>query len=227
MLYCYQGFLLGLNEAIKLLLKEKGSSDAALSLQALTTSPYYFKFIIAPFMDVYYSRYLGKRMSWILPISVIASAMFFLFANKVEVWIDQQAHQELALYIFIQFVFIAFQDVAIDSMVCEILNEEDYEKGSLMQTLGQTVGPFLCCNMFILLISEKFGSETLGLKGSLITVHGFLIFMGFFVLATTVGVLVVVDERKIANTSVNDKGIQELDESTEPSISELLKKDHF
>ena len=231
MLYSYQGFLFGLNEAIKLLLKEKGAADSDLSLQALTTSPFYLKFIAAPFLDVYYSKRIGKRMTWILPISLIASAFFFLFADKMEHWLIEKNYESLALLTFIQFVFIAIQDVAIDGMVCEVLNPEDFEKGSLMQTLGQTVGPFLCCNLFILLISPKFAEKQFGMENSLITMPDFIRFLGIMVLASSAFSLAVVNEKGtnivVIDEPISEKGqalvqVELAVEVHEPSFFELL-----
>lgn len=195
MLYSYQGFLFGLNEAVKLLLKDKGAADSDLAVLSLTTSPFYLKFIIAPFMDVYYSKWIGKRMTWILPISLVASFLFFAFADSIEAWIESKDFKNLAILIFLQFVIIAIQDVAIDGMVCEILNEEDFEKGSLIQTLGQTVGPFLCCNVFILIVSPKFGKETLGLDSELVSIPVFIRFLGVLVIASSIFSAAVVNEK--------------------------------
>ena len=87
-------------------------------------------------MDVYYSGRFGKRMSWIIPISIVSAILYFIFAYSYEGWLESKDTVALAGFLFIQFVLVAIQDVAIDGMVCEILKPADYEKGSLMQTLG-------------------------------------------------------------------------------------------
>lgn len=196
LLYIYQGMLFGLSAAISLLLKEKGLADADLSWQALASSPFYLKFLAAPFMDVFYFKKVGKRMSWILPISVISALIYVWGANLVPDWLAHARSPQgvtnsnhvfaLAAFTFAQFVLVAVQDVAIDGMVCEILNEEDFEKGTLMQTLGQTIGPFLCCNILILLLSPEFAKKNFGLDSPLITLQKFFWFMAVFIIGSSI-----------------------------------------
>lgn len=232
MLYIYQGFLFGINESFKLLLKERGLKDSALASFALTNSPFYLKFLAAPILDTCYFKKVGKRMTWIVPLSVLSSLGYFFFADQVEEWLKGLEVSKLCFFLFAQFVFVAIQDVAIDGMVCEILNEEDFEKGTLMQTLGQTIGPFLCCNIYILLVSEKFGKDFFGLDSSVLTTKGFLHILGCFTLITSFFAQQVVREKSSGKAIYEHKdnpgktsSAADLPEEhhDEPSFLELLK----
>lgn len=62
--------------------------------------------------------------------------------------------------------FVWVQDIAIDGLVSEYLTPNDMIYGVTMQTLGQSIGPFISMNMFILLSSETFTKETFGIEGA-------------------------------------------------------------
>jgi MFS transporter, PAT family, solute carrier family 33 (acetyl-CoA transportor), member 1 len=212
LLYIYQGMLFGLSAAISLLLKDKGLADADLSWQALASSPFYLKFLAAPFMDVFYFKQVGKRMSWILPISAISAVIYLLYAESVPHWLANARSADgltnsdyvfsLAAFTFTQFVLVAVQDVAIDGMVCEILNEEDFEKGTLMQTLGQTIGPFLCCNILILLLSPEFSKKHFGMDSPLISLSKFFWFLSVFIIASSIFAFFTMKESKATQAAV-------------------------
>lgn len=230
LLYVYQGMLFGLSAAITLLLKDKGLADADLSWQALASSPFYLKFLAAPFMDVFYSKRIGKRMSWILPISGLSAMLYLWGSAVVPEWLataktpDGKANPPaivgLAAFTFAQFVLVAIQDVAIDGMVCEILNEEDFEKGTLMQTLGQTIGPFLCCNILIILLSPEFAKNNFGLNTPLISLQSFFFFCAVFIVGSSVFAFLTMKES--AKTKQTVAPITISDETS--SLSELSSR---
>lgn len=62
--------------------------------------------------------------------------MYFWFGPQFEEMIENDQSIKLGTILFIICLIVAIQDIAIDGMVCDILNEEDYKGGSLMQTLG-------------------------------------------------------------------------------------------
>jgi len=184
-LYSYQGCLFGLNDAIRMLLKQAKVGDSEIALMSLTSSPFYLKFLAAPFMDVYYFQAIGKRMSYILPLGFAMAILFGIGGLFIQHWIDTANVTLLAAYMFAQFVLVAIQDVAVDGMVCEVLREEDFEKGTLMQTLGQTLGGFFCSNLLILVISERFAKETFGIEGPLLSLNAIMLGLGIWVVSTT------------------------------------------
>ena len=217
LLYIYQGFQFGLNEAFRQILKAKHLDDGELSWLSLSSSPFYMKFLIAPFMDVYFSRKIGKRFTWIIPTTILSCAIYFATAQKIEDLLEQKDAFSLFVINFIQILLIATQDVAIDGMVCEILNPEDYEKGSLMQTLGQMVGPMVACNVFNILISPEFAKQKLGLDSQLVSVPTFIRMMGFFVAGSTTFTFFMMNESHI--TSTEQTGVVH----TEQSFGELIR----
>lgn len=98
----------------------------------IITSPFSFKFLIAPFMDFNFSRKIGRRMSWIVPTGIVASGLIFYMGYSVEELIQLGDGFWISFLMFVICLFIAVQDVAIDGIVCDILLPSDYDKGALM-----------------------------------------------------------------------------------------------
>ena len=65
--------------------------------------------------------------------------------------------ESLTFIFFIMMLLICVQDVAIDSMCEEVFSETDQKYGSMMQTLGQIVGPLVSFNVYVYLIDKVEG----------------------------------------------------------------------
>jgi hypothetical protein len=55
-----------------------------LSLFDLCQIPIYTKFLVGPILDRFYSRKIGKRMTYIIPISIILVGYFWYLSAKAE-----------------------------------------------------------------------------------------------------------------------------------------------
>lgn len=54
--------------------------------------------------------------------------------------------------------------MAIDGLVVDALNEEDHDKGAIMQNVGQILGPFISSNIFILGSNPEWCQRNLGIS---------------------------------------------------------------
>ena len=103
---------------------------------AMISSPFFFKFMIAPIMDFNYSRRFGRRMTWIVPCGILTGVMYWILKDSLQTMVETGDGSKITSYLFFTCLLIAIQDVAIDGIVCDILLEKDYDKGALMQSLG-------------------------------------------------------------------------------------------
>jgi hypothetical protein len=149
-LYIYQGFLYGYTESIKFLLRENGVGYEKIAIFDFVGMPNYLKFFFAPVLDIYFSRKFGKRMTYIVPFSVISGTIFIYLAFNIPVLIASGSVGEITGLMLTLSFAICIQDVAIDSLVEEIFTENHTKFGPLMQTLGQIVGPIISFNIFIM-----------------------------------------------------------------------------
>ena len=77
------------------------------SEMSLIQSPFFFKFLIAPFMDFNYVRKIGRRMSWIIPTGIVSSVLFWYLGFSIEDLIREGNGFQLSLVMFVICLFIA------------------------------------------------------------------------------------------------------------------------
>lgn len=151
LLYIFQGLFFGYVQTISLLLKERNFSYAQMSLLNLVSVPFYVKCFFSPFLDIRYSRRLGKRMTYITSFSVLAAACYLFIASRVNDWIDRRQISTLSGVLILSTFVIAIQDLAIDALAEEIFIRRDVKFGPITQSLGQIAGPLLSFNLFLAL----------------------------------------------------------------------------
>lgn len=151
LLYIFQGLFFGYVQTISLLLKERNFSYAQMSLLNLVSVPFYLKCFFSPFLDIRYSRRLGKRMTYITSFSVLAAGCYLFIAARVNSWIDQREISTLSVVLILTTFIIAIQDLAIDALAEEIFIRRDVKFGPITQSLGQIAGPLVSFNLFLYL----------------------------------------------------------------------------
>ncbi len=62
--------------ALKIIARKNGADYKEISLFDLCQIPIYTKFLFGPILDRYYSKSFGKRMSYIVPFSVVLVGLF-------------------------------------------------------------------------------------------------------------------------------------------------------
>ncbi len=85
-LYTYQGILYGLMTSIRILLQKENVSYQKLSVYDWVFMPTFLKFLFSPLLDIYYMRRIGKRMSYIIPLSILSCVLFIVlgfYANSL------------------------------------------------------------------------------------------------------------------------------------------------
>lgn len=84
LLYLSQGIPIGLAmDALPTLLRQDGAPLQALAFLPLVGLPWVVKFLWAPWVDNHWSRRLGRRRSWILPMQCIVLACLLGLATLV------------------------------------------------------------------------------------------------------------------------------------------------
>lgn len=83
-LYLLQGIPVGLAfGSIPFLLKSK-LSYSQLGIFSLATYPYSLKLLWSPIVDATYSKRVGRRKSWIIPIQLLTGSLFFWLGNHID-----------------------------------------------------------------------------------------------------------------------------------------------
>ncbi|CCC71453.1 hypothetical protein NCAS_0H01430 [Naumovozyma castellii] len=176
-LYFVQGVPVGLAfGTIPFLLKSmaKETSFASLGVFSIATYPYSLKILWSPIVDSFYSKKIGRRRSWIIPIQLTSGIMLYtlgLCISKGYIFqgVDAAFHSgessekihnvnilTLAWY-FGSLVFLcATQDIAVDGWALTILSTQSLSYASTAQTVGLNMGYFLSFTVFLSLNSNEF-----------------------------------------------------------------------
>jgi PAT family beta-lactamase induction signal transducer AmpG len=135
-------FLLILS-TMSLWLKDEGISKTAIGLFSLVRTPYSFKFMWSPIIDVInipvLGNKLGRRRSWALvsQLALIVAIVLLSFSKPADI------PELTALFA----IFVAFcsanQDIVIDAMRIEMLEDDEQGAGAGMATLGYRIGMLL------------------------------------------------------------------------------------
>ncbi len=141
LLYVTEGVPLGFTAtALATQMRRQGVGPAAIGVFVGTLYlPWSWKWLIGPFVDVFYSDRLGRRRMWIVAMQVLMVGTLLACLP-----IDYTAEIKLfTLLIMVLNVFSATQDVAIDALACGVLKEEERGLANGLMFAGAYVGQAL------------------------------------------------------------------------------------
>ncbi|ORZ16764.1 acetyl-coenzyme A transporter 1-domain-containing protein [Lobosporangium transversale] len=119
------------------------------------------KFLWSPIVDAVYSKELGRRKSWIVPIQLLTGFMFFWLGTNIDEWLeqDQIAIGTLTAVFFVLIFFSATQDIAVDGWALTLLSKNNVSYASTAQTIGLNSGYFLSFTVFLAFNSPEFSNK--------------------------------------------------------------------
>ncbi|WP_353980196.1 RhtX/FptX family siderophore transporter [Salinicola endophyticus] len=140
LLYLSQGIPIGLAmDALPTLLRQEGAPLRALAFLPLVGLPWVLKFLWAPWVDNHWSRRLGRRRSWILPMQGgVVVCLLSLAALGIGV---DNAGWAVGL-LAVASLASATQDIATDGMAAEHFSGDLLAKVNAIQIAGVMIGFF-------------------------------------------------------------------------------------
>ena len=84
LLYTLQGIPMGLSAVVPFLLAEKKVGSLEQAIFSVVQYPFALKLLWAPLVDSVYSRWVGRRLSWILPVQPAIGALMLYSSGRVE-----------------------------------------------------------------------------------------------------------------------------------------------
>ncbi len=73
---------------------DKGATYADLGTINWIPLPYSFKFLIAPFVDSYYIKRIGKRKTYVCLATLMAGVLLIGYSFKIENYLEELAQLE-------------------------------------------------------------------------------------------------------------------------------------
>ncbi|SCU99596.1 LANO_0F02586g1_1 [Lachancea nothofagi CBS 11611] len=216
-LYFLQGIPVGLAfGTVPFLLKSmaKDTTFTQLGVFTMATYPYSMKILWSPIVDSIYSRKLGRRRSWIIPVQLVSGVMLWIIGiaisrNIIFAGVDDIYYLEnstpsnmnittLTACFFILITLCATQDIAVDGWALEILSKESLSYASTAQTVGLNTGYFLSFTIFLTFNSGHFMNKyirSVSQEYGLVSLSGYLKFSGLVYIAVTLYVAFCTSEK--------------------------------
>ncbi|KAK3808374.1 MAG: acetyl-coenzyme A transporter 1 [Benniella sp.] len=160
-LYLLQGVPVGLAfGSIPFLLKAK-MSYSQIAVFSLAHYPYSMKFLWSPIVDSVYSKEIGRRKSWIVPIQLMTGFMFLWLGSHIDDWMSRDHIDvgQITTIFFVLIFFSATQDIAVDGWALTLLSKENVSYASTAQTIGLNSGYFLSFTVFLAFNSPEFSNK--------------------------------------------------------------------
>ncbi|GJQ14273.1 hypothetical protein GpartN1_g6064.t1 [Galdieria partita] len=194
-LYFLQGLPMGLMfGSIPFLLQER-ASYTQIGIFTLATYPYSLKLLWSPLVDGYYSRRLGRRKTWIIPVQTLSGLSLVLCSKKIESWVENVQVTPLTVMSFLLVLLVATQDIAVDGWALSMLSKTFIGYSSTCQSLGVTCGFFSSFTGFLALSDEYFCNTYIryfiGGQGALLTLSGMLVLTGILYLCLTIVLIIL------------------------------------
>jgi len=163
-LYLLQGLPFGLvTGSLPLLISGGGDGDGGAtagghgnyrgaSYLSIATLPYAFKLLWAPYVDTTFSRRLGRRRSWVIPVNAVACLLWYELSRCVDSLViagsssgstsessSDTAMVSLGARLFCIVLVMAIGDVAVDGWALTV-DRHLLSAAALAQTIGMTCG---------------------------------------------------------------------------------------
>jgi hypothetical protein len=159
-----QGVPVGLSfGSIPFLLKAH-LSYSQIAIFSLSSWPYSLKLIWSPIVDAVYSKQLGRRKSWIVPIQILTGCLFYWLGSHIDAMMameEQIPVGRLTASFLLTVFFCATQDIAVDGWALTLLSKESLSYASTAQTIGLNIGYFMSFTVFLALNSPDFSNKYL------------------------------------------------------------------
>ena len=144
-LYLSQGLPFGYQAtALPVYLRGKGVSLTLIGFSTILAAPWFLKVFWAPFIDTIWSRKIGRRRSWIIPLQT----MLFLSIFSAS-FTSSAGIKFLIINIFIMNFLAASQDIAVDGLAVDILGEHELGYGNAAQVIGYKAGMIISGGLLV------------------------------------------------------------------------------
>ena len=127
-LYTLQGIPLGLSGSIPLVLQARKVSYRAQAMFSFVFWPFSLKLLWAPIVDAAYSKRMGRRKTWLVPIQYLMGIFMFVLSGQIS-WLlgedsdNGEVNVLLLTAVFFALYFLAAtQDIAVDGWALTMLS---------------------------------------------------------------------------------------------------------
>lgn len=199
LLYMLQGVPVGISFAIRTYMQNMKVSYIQQAKFGVVDIPWSLKLLWAPLVDVMYSRRIGKRKTWMVPVELCIGLLLITIGTNIT-WLmeSEKRMTTLTFAFFFLNVLAATNDIAVDGWTLTLLKRENLGYASTCNTSGQALGVAFGYVLFILLESEEFCNKWIRFtaqEGGIISMEGYLFFWGIVYTMVSASIALCVKEK--------------------------------
>lgn len=154
LMYMAQTFPSGfVSSFIPSIFRQQGLDLSHFWVFSLPLIPYWLRWAIAPAVDTYWLRSLGRRRSWMIPCTIVAVAAY---ASLALVQPTLGMLNVILAILLVKSIFTATQEVAIDAYVVDNVRADERPKAAALNTAFEAGGQMIAL-VALGIIVEKFG----------------------------------------------------------------------
>lgn len=197
-LYTLQGVPVGLAFGLVPFILKSKVSFAQVGVFSLALYPYLLKLLWSPIVDAVYSRRIGRRKLWIIPVQLVLGATLLYLGYIINDFMEEPLVHlgNITTCFFLLVFFCATQDIAVDGWALTCLSPGSLPFASTAQTIGMNTGYFSSFTVFLALLLPEFANKYLRKhpkNEGLFDLGGYLAFWGYMYIVVT-GLLLFVPE---------------------------------
>lgn len=147
--------------SVQTTLQEQGATYKQQSLLSIAFYPYSFKFIVAPFLDRFYSYKLGRSKTYVLIGSLMNCILFIILAINVETFLKNKDVTMLMVMLLLITAVLCTIEIATDCWILTLFDEEHRPQATTYEYLGQLIGTTLAFNIFVPLNDVKWLNDNI------------------------------------------------------------------
>lgn len=150
-LYVVQGLPFGFQAtALPVLLRRQDTSLEAIGFAGALALPWMLKLLWAPLLDAYYVKRIGRRRSWILPLSALLAGSAFAAS-----FLDPRTQLvPLLALVFVMNLVAATMDIAVDGLAIDLLAPHELGPGNAAQVGGFKIGMIASGGILLAFVRE-------------------------------------------------------------------------
>ncbi|CAG8749857.1 2688_t:CDS:10 [Cetraspora pellucida] len=176
-------------------------SYSQIGVFSLATYPYSLKLLWSPIVDAIYSKQVGRRKSWIIPIQILTGCLFFWLGNHIDKMLEEKPDVYTLTMLFFTLIFFSAtqgsKNIAVDGWALTLLSKNSLSYASSAQTIGLNTGYFLSFTVFLAFNSAEFSNKYFRSEPSvesILTLGSYLSFWSVAYFAVTLWLIFVKKE---------------------------------
>ena len=118
------GLAYGYYFSVQTTLQEQGATYKQQSLLSIAFYPYSFKFILAPFLDRFYSYKFGRSKTYVLSGSLVNCLLFVILAINVEEYLKNKDVMMLMVMLLLITTVLCTIEIATDCWILSLFDED-------------------------------------------------------------------------------------------------------